>query len=47
MKKNFSLVSLGQMKRLVNASNYFALMIIKPKEEYVSGYDLGHKHGLF
>ena len=47
MKNNFPLVSGGQLKRLVNVSNSFVLMIIKPKEEYVSGFDLGHKHGLF
>jgi hypothetical protein len=31
-KLNFSLVNVGQMKRLVNASNNFFLLMIKPKD---------------
>lgn len=34
-KANISLVNAGQMKRLVNASKYFVLMIVKQKEKYV------------
>jgi hypothetical protein len=29
IKTNFSLVSIGKMKRLVSASKYFVLMIVK------------------
>ena len=48
MKNNLSLVSAGQMKRLVNASKYFVLIAIKLKENGVQnalvGCDLSHKN---
>ena len=47
IKTNVSLVRTGQMKRLVSASKYFFLMMVKQKEEDVSdafsGCDPGHK----
>ena len=50
MKNNLSLVSAGQMKRLVNASKPFVIMVIKPKEKDVfnslGGCDLSHNHKL-
>jgi hypothetical protein len=50
IKTNVSLVSTGKMKRLVNASKYFVLMIVKQKEEDISdalsGCDPGHKQEL-
>jgi hypothetical protein len=36
IKTNVSLVSIGKMKRLVNASKYFVLMIVKQEEEEIS-----------
>jgi hypothetical protein len=36
IKTNISLVGTGQMKRLVSASKYFVLMMVKKKEEDVS-----------
>ena len=50
MKTNLYLVSARQMKRLVNASNPFVLIGIKPKKKDVSslaGCDPNHKHELF
>lgn len=32
-KLNVSLVNVGQMKRLVNSSKYFVLLMIKPKND--------------
>jgi hypothetical protein len=50
IKTNVSLVSIGQMKRLVSASKYFVLMMVKKKEKDVSdvfsGCDPGHKQEL-
>jgi hypothetical protein len=50
IKTNVSLVSTGQMKRLVSASKFSVLVMVKQKEEYISdifsGCDLGHKQEL-
>jgi ribulose bisphosphate carboxylase small subunit len=50
IKTNVSLVSTGKMKRLVSASKYFVLMIVKQKEEDItdalSGCDPDHKQEL-
>ena len=47
---NLSLVSVGQMKRLVNASKNFVLFMIKPKytakSEVFQGCDAKLKHDL-
>jgi hypothetical protein len=47
IKNNVSLVSTGKVKRLVSASKYFVLMMVKKKEEDVlgafSGSNPGHK----
>jgi hypothetical protein len=47
IKTNVSLVSIGQTKRLVNASKNFVLMMVKQKEEdmfdALSSCDLDHK----
>jgi hypothetical protein len=47
IKTNVSLVRTGKMKRLVNASKYFVLMIVKQKEKEISdsllGCDPNHK----
>ena len=34
-KSNISLVSVEQMKRLVNASKYYVLLMVKKKEKYI------------
>ena len=51
IKNNVSLVSVGQMKILLNASKCFFLMVIKPKEKDVydalASCDPIHKHKLF
>jgi hypothetical protein len=50
IKTNVSLVSTGKMKRLVSASKYFFLMIVKQKEEDIMnallGCDPNHKREL-
>jgi hypothetical protein len=50
IKTNVSLVSTGQMKRLVSASKYCVLMIVKNKEEDITnsllGCDPNHKQEL-
>jgi hypothetical protein len=50
IKTNVSLVSTGKMKRLVSASKYFVLMIVKQKEEDITdalaGCDPNHKQGI-
>jgi hypothetical protein len=50
IKTNVSLVSTRKMKRLMNASKYFVLMIVKQKEEDISdalsGCDPDHKQEL-
>lgn len=47
---NLSLVSVGQMKRLVNASKNFVLLMIKAKDivesEAFTGFDSKLKHDL-
>ena len=47
MKTNLALVNSGQMKRLVNSSKNFVLMIVKPKKDETSrafkGCDPKHK----
>jgi hypothetical protein len=50
IKTNISLVSIGKMKRLVSASKYFILMIVKQKEEDIKNVlascDPNHKQEL-
>jgi hypothetical protein len=50
IKTNVSLVSTGRMKRLINVSKSFVLMVVKQKEEYISdplsGCDPYHKQEL-
>jgi len=50
-KTNLSLVNVGQMKILVNSSNNFVLLIIKPKNhvdnEAFKGCDSNLKYELF